>query len=164
METIIAWGFKTSIKRFVIKYGSRRRFMVKTVNAIRNMKEEVQLRILELEIPMDNLCEQTQIAIRRLRRKFHVNNANQFDEEPIISTWHYDEEYEWVMVVWNNGQEEDHTIGNILTEQGLLFIEQLCNATCLNTEITPIVTSLEGMFNGGVKHSRKRTSSKLKKR
>ncbi|MFS7901296.1 hypothetical protein Hanom_Chr00s190177g01834591 [Helianthus anomalus] len=145
MEIVISQGFKTSINRFVIKYDSRRRVMVKTVNAILNM-EEVEMRILELGIPMDNLCEQTQIVMRRLSRKFLVNNANQFDEKPIISSWRYDDEYKWVTVMWNNGQEEDHTIDNILTKQGLSFIEKLCNATCLIVEMTPTVTSLEGTF------------------
>ncbi|MFS7947372.1 hypothetical protein Hanom_Chr06g00547521 [Helianthus anomalus] len=120
--------------------------MVKTVNAILNIEEEAQLRILELGVPMDNLCEQTQTVIRRLRRKFPVNNPNQFDEDEIISSWRYDEEYECVMVVWNNGEEEDHTIDNMLTELGFLFIEQLCNVTCLNAKMTSVVSSLEGLF------------------
>ncbi|MFS7913745.1 hypothetical protein Hanom_Chr02g00145291 [Helianthus anomalus] len=100
--------------------------------------------ILELGVPLDNLCEKT-LSVRRLRRRFPQNNVNQF-VKPIVESWCYYEDYEWVTVVWNDGQEDDPTVDNILTEQRLGLIEQLCNSRCLNAKITLTMASLEKMF------------------
>ncbi|MFS7909794.1 hypothetical protein Hanom_Chr02g00098671 [Helianthus anomalus] len=115
MTNVVSWIFNTRINRFVILFDNRRSVFVRTVNAILNLDEEVQRGILALGVPLDNLCDKTWTLIRRLTRKFGPNNANPI-VDPVIQSWCFDEDSELVTVVFDNGQQEDYTVENIMTK------------------------------------------------
>ncbi|MFS7890882.1 hypothetical protein Hanom_Chr00s000163g01626121 [Helianthus anomalus] len=57
-----------------------------------------------------------------------------------------------VTVVSDNGEQEDYTLENIMTKQSLGSIEELYNATCLNTDMTVKLTLLHDMFTWRVQN------------
>ncbi|KAJ0555733.1 hypothetical protein HanRHA438_Chr07g0294001 [Helianthus annuus] len=51
-----------------------------------------------------------------------------------------------VTVICDNREKEDYMLENIMTKQGLGFLEELHNATCLNTDMNIILALLQDMF------------------
>ncbi|MFS7926870.1 hypothetical protein Hanom_Chr04g00302221 [Helianthus anomalus] len=51
-----------------------------------------------------------------------------------------------VTVVCDNGEQEDYILVNIMTKQSLGFLEELYNATCMNTNMTGKLALLHDMF------------------
>ncbi|MFS8007477.1 hypothetical protein Hanom_Chr14g01261421 [Helianthus anomalus] len=66
---------------------------------------------------------------------------------PVIQSWRYDENTYLVSVVWNNGEKEAYPMENIMTEQRLVFLQELCNATCLNPDMTVKLALLTDMLD-----------------
>ncbi|MFS7941955.1 hypothetical protein Hanom_Chr06g00482401 [Helianthus anomalus] len=56
--------------------------------------------------------------------------------DPVIRSWRFDEDTDMATVVCDNSEQEDYMFENIMTRQSLGFIEELYNATCLNTDMT----------------------------
>ncbi|MFS7994943.1 hypothetical protein Hanom_Chr12g01112061 [Helianthus anomalus] len=47
----------------------------------------------------------------------------------------FDEETDIVIVICDNGEQEDYMLEDIMTKQGVGFMEELQNAMCLNTDM-----------------------------
>ncbi|MFS7954502.1 hypothetical protein Hanom_Chr07g00631241 [Helianthus anomalus] len=51
-----------------------------------------------------------------------------------------------VTVICNNGEQEDYLLEDIMTKQGIGFMEELHNATCLNTDMDLIMALMQDTF------------------
>ncbi|KAF5791661.1 hypothetical protein HanXRQr2_Chr09g0397331 [Helianthus annuus] len=51
-----------------------------------------------------------------------------------------------VTVIYDNGEQEDYLLEDIMTKQGVGFMEELHNATCLNTYMDLKMALMQDMF------------------
>ncbi|MFS7902748.1 hypothetical protein Hanom_Chr01g00014921 [Helianthus anomalus] len=137
--------YESSIQRFVIRFADRRRVMVRKINAILNMAEDVQRGLLDLGVPYSNVCENTQTLIRRIRRKFSEIVKDEYREETITG-WSLDKETQIMTVMWSDKVEEDFLIDTIITREGLVSLQQICSFRALNIVRSLATGSLEKMI------------------
>ena len=93
------------------------------------MNEKVQKDILALGVPMDNDCERTRTVIKRLERKFPVEDDDDIEdtEIPKLSSWVLHEEEGTLELTYKNGVQYSRPMEEML-KTGLLSIsEQLCD-------------------------------------
>ncbi|MFS8008603.1 hypothetical protein Hanom_Chr14g01274741 [Helianthus anomalus] len=65
-----------------------------------------------------------------LTRKFGQSKANE-KMDPVITLWRFDEDTDMVTVICDNRAQEDYKLEDIMTKQGVGFMEELHNAACL---------------------------------
>ncbi|KAJ0917898.1 hypothetical protein HanRHA438_Chr05g0211341 [Helianthus annuus] len=51
-----------------------------------------------------------------------------------------------VTVIYDSGEQEDYLLENIMIKQGIGFMEELHNATCLNTDMDSKMALMQDMF------------------
>ncbi|KAJ0534526.1 hypothetical protein HanIR_Chr09g0420761 [Helianthus annuus] len=128
-----------------MRFDNRRRVYVRTIKEILKMEEEVQRGIISLGIALDNECHETHMLMKALTRKFGPIKADE-KLDPVMTSLRFDDEIDMVTVIYDSREQGDYLLENIMTKQGLGFMEELHNATCLNTDMYSKMALMQDMF------------------
>ncbi|XP_022032538.1 uncharacterized protein LOC110933634 [Helianthus annuus] len=66
--------------------------------------------------------------------------------DPVMTSWRFDKETDMVTVIYDCGEQEDYLLENLMTKQGIGFMEELHNATCLNTDMDSKMALMQDIF------------------